>query len=48
MDLCKRSIAALIAIDDKKSRRRLYEKVGKEPDETVDWEAAQEYYQDIL
>ncbi len=42
------AIAALIAIDDKKSRRRLYEKLGKPPDETVDWEAAAEYYRDIL
>ena len=40
--------AARIAIDDKKSRRRLYERLGKEPDETVDWEAAAEYYKDIL
>ena len=42
------AIAALIAIDDKKSRRRLYERLGKEMDETVDWEAAAEYYSDIL
>ncbi|MBV9468939.1 MAG: hypothetical protein JO316_25070 [Abitibacteriaceae bacterium] len=42
------AIAALIAIDDKKSRRRLYEKLGKELDQTVDWEAAAEYYKDIL
>jgi 4-hydroxy-4-methyl-2-oxoglutarate aldolase len=40
--------AAKIAIADKKSRRRLYERLGREPDETVDWEAAEEYYKDIL
>jgi 4-hydroxy-4-methyl-2-oxoglutarate aldolase len=40
--------AARIAIDDKKSRRRLYEKLGKTPDETVDWEIVAEYYKDIL
>lgn len=42
------AIAAAIAIDDKKGRRRLYEKLGKPMDETVDWEAAQQYYSDIL
>jgi 4-hydroxy-4-methyl-2-oxoglutarate aldolase len=40
--------AASIAIDDKKSRRRLYEKLGKAPDETVDWESVAEYFKDIL
>ncbi len=40
--------AATIAIDDKKSRRKLYEKLGKAPDETVDWEAVAEYFKDIL
>jgi regulator of RNase E activity RraA len=40
--------AAKIAIDDKKSRRRLYEKLGRKPDETVDWEAVAEYFKDIL
>lgn len=40
--------AASIAIDDKKGRRRLYERLGKAPDETVDWEAAAEYFSDIL
>ncbi len=40
--------AAKIAIEDKKGRRRLYERLGKEPDETVDWESAAEYYKDIL
>ena len=40
--------AAQIAIDDKKSRRQIYDKLGKKPDETVDWEAAQAYFKDIL
>jgi 4-hydroxy-4-methyl-2-oxoglutarate aldolase len=40
--------AARIAIDDKKSRRNLYQKLGKAPDETVDWEAVAEYFKDIL
>jgi regulator of RNase E activity RraA len=40
--------AARIAIDDKKSRRHLYEKLGKTPDETVDWESVAEYFKDIL
>lgn len=40
--------AAKIAIDDKKSRRRLYEKLGRKPDETVDWESVAEYFKDIL
>lgn len=41
-------IAARIAVDDKKARRRLYEKLGRKPDETVDWEAAAEYFKDLL
>jgi regulator of RNase E activity RraA len=41
-------IAARIAVDDKRGRRRLYQKLGKEPDETVDWEAAAEYFKDLL
>ena len=41
-------IAARIAVDDKKARRRLYEKLGRQPDETVDWEAAAEYYKDVM
>lgn len=41
-------IAARIAIDDKKARRHLYEKLGKTPDETVDWESAAEFYKDLL
>jgi regulator of RNase E activity RraA len=40
--------AARIAIDDKKSRKLIYEKMGKAPDETVDWEGAAEYFKDIL
>ena len=40
--------AARIAIDDKKSRRNLYEKLGKKHDETVDWEVVAEYFKDIL
>ena len=40
--------AAAIAVDDKRGRRRLYERLGKEPDETVDWESAAAYYADIL
>jgi len=42
------AIAALIAIDDKRGRRKLYERLGKPMDETVDADAAQAYYQDIL
>ncbi len=41
-------VAARIAVDDKKARRRLYDKLGKKPDETVDWEAAAEYFKDVL
>ncbi len=41
-------IAARIAVDDKKARRRLYDKLGKAPDETVDWEAAAECFKDLL
>jgi 4-hydroxy-4-methyl-2-oxoglutarate aldolase len=40
--------AARIAIADKKSRKLIYEKLGKAPDETVDWEGAAEYFKDIL
>lgn len=40
--------AASIAIDDKRARRNLYDKLGRTPDETVDWEAAAEYFKDIL
>ncbi len=41
-------VSARIAVDDKKARRRLYDKLGKKPDETVDWEAAAEYFKDLL
>jgi 4-hydroxy-4-methyl-2-oxoglutarate aldolase len=40
--------AAKIAIDDKKSRRNLYNRLGRKPDETVDWEVVAEYFKDIL
>lgn len=40
--------AAKIAIDDKKSRRNLYTRLGRKYDETVDWEVVAEYYKDIL
>lgn len=41
-------ISARIAIDDKKARRRLYDRLGRKPDETVDWEAAAEWFKDLL
>ena len=40
--------AARIAVDDKKARRRLYDKLGRKPDETVDWEATAAYFKDLL
>jgi len=40
--------AARIAIDDKRSRRKLYERLGKAPDETVDADGALEYFKDIV
>jgi len=42
------AISARIAVDDKKSRRRLYDRLGRKPDETVDWEAAAAYFKDLL
>jgi regulator of RNase E activity RraA len=42
------AIAARIAVDDKKGRRRLYEKLGKQPDDTVDWQATAEFFKDLL
>ena len=42
------TFAARIAVDDKKARRRLYEQTGREPDETVNWQAAAKYFQDLL
>lgn len=41
-------VAARIAVDDKKARRRLYDRLGRKPDATVDWEAAAEYFKDLL
>lgn len=41
-------IAARIAVDDKKARRRLYDRLGRKPDDTVDWQAAAEYFKDLL
>jgi 4-hydroxy-4-methyl-2-oxoglutarate aldolase len=41
-------IAARIAVDDKKARRRWYDKLGKKADESVDWEGAAEYFRDLL
>ena len=41
-------IAARIAVDDKKARRRLYDKLGRKPAETVDWEATAAYFKDLL
>jgi regulator of RNase E activity RraA len=41
-------VAARIAVDDKKARRRLYDRLGRKPDETVDWEAAEAYFKDLL
>jgi hypothetical protein len=35
-------------VDDKKARRRLYDKTGRKADETVDWESAAQYYKDLL
>jgi 4-hydroxy-4-methyl-2-oxoglutarate aldolase len=40
--------AARIAVDDKRSRRKLYDRLGREPDETVDFEAAENYFKDLL
>jgi hypothetical protein len=40
--------AARIAVADKRGRRKLYDKLGKTPDETVDWEAAAEHFKDLL
>jgi regulator of RNase E activity RraA len=42
------AVAARIAVDDKKARRRLYEKTGRQPDATVDWQSAAEFYKDLL
>jgi regulator of RNase E activity RraA len=42
------AISARIAVDDKKARRRLYDKTGRTADATVDWESAAEFYKDLL
>jgi 4-hydroxy-4-methyl-2-oxoglutarate aldolase len=42
------AISARIAVDDKKARRRLYDRMGRTPDESGDWEAAAEYFKDLL
>jgi len=42
------AISARIAVDDKKARRRLYDRMGRKPDESVDWESAAEYFKDLL
>jgi regulator of RNase E activity RraA len=42
------AIAARIAVDDKKSRRALYEKLGRPMDATVDWESAADCFRDLL
>ncbi|MBD3182037.1 RraA family protein [Candidatus Poribacteria bacterium] len=39
--------ARAILLADMKGRRRLYEKLGMEPDETVDYEKVEEYYKGI-
>jgi len=42
------TISARIAVDDKKARRALYDRLGRKPDESVDWQAAAEYFKDLL
>lgn len=42
------AFAARIAVDDKKARRKLYDRLGRQPDETVDWEAAAAWFKDLL
>ncbi len=41
-------IAARISVDDRKGRRRLYDKLGKKPDDSVDWEGAAKWFKDLL
>ena len=41
-------ISARISVDDRKGRRRLYEKLGKPMDDSVDWEGAAEWFKDLL
>jgi 4-hydroxy-4-methyl-2-oxoglutarate aldolase len=40
--------AASIAVDDKKARRKLYDRLGKKPDDTVDYEGAAAWFKDVL
>ncbi len=40
--------AAAIAVHDKRWRASLYEKLGRAKDDTVDWEAAERDYEDLL
>jgi 4-hydroxy-4-methyl-2-oxoglutarate aldolase len=40
--------AASIAVDDKQKRRKLYDRLGKKPDDTVDYEGAAAWFKDIL
>jgi 4-hydroxy-4-methyl-2-oxoglutarate aldolase len=42
------AVSARIAVDDKQARRRLYDRMGRKPDESVEWEAAAEYFKDLL
>ncbi len=42
------AISARIAVDDKKARRQLYDRMGRKPDESVDWEAAAAEFKDLL
>jgi regulator of RNase E activity RraA len=42
------AIAARIAVDDKRKRRAIYDRMGRQPDETVDWEAAAQWFRDLL
>ncbi len=42
------AISARIAVSDKKARRALYDRMGRTPDESVDWKAAAEHFKDLL
>ena len=42
------SVLVEAGVYDKKGRRKLYDKLGKKPDASVDWEAAAEYFKDLL
>ena len=41
-------MAARIAVADKKARCALYDKLGRAHDDSVDWEAAAEFFKDLL